>query len=258
MKRKSDLWGKVIISWVIVIVLLFLLSAIIPKGLSVTSKLVIQNTVMLIATYLLSKFLLKIRPKFFSKKRLKSQLLVFIPVFLYLVVMVSGTFVNLSKGNGNIPSIVISAAILGLFAALFEELYFRVVLQTSIFRSYSGSQAIYVSVFATALLFSLSHLIVNFTPSDATGVVIQTISTFGSGLYMGALFLRTRNIIWPLLFHGVNDFVSIASSGGSIAPTNVHGNTIPMQLITTLIFAGLALFILRKSKHAEIIDQFSE
>lgn len=68
MKRKSELWGKLIISWIIVIVLLFIIPAIIPKSLPVAGKLVIQNTIMLIATYLLGKYLLKIRPKFFSGK----------------------------------------------------------------------------------------------------------------------------------------------------------------------------------------------
>ena len=76
---------------------------------------------------------------------------------------------------------------------------------------------------------------------------------------MGALFLRTRNIIWPLLLHGVNDFTSIAASGGSIAPTSsTGGGGILVQLLTTVVFILVALFILRKSKHAEILDQFSE
>lgn len=259
MKRKSELWGKLIISWIIVIVLLFIIPAVIPKSLPVAGKLVIQNTIMLIATYLLGKYLLKIRPKFFSGKRFLSQIIVVLPVLLYLAVMVFGTMVNLSKSQGNVASIVLSSAILGLFAALFEELYFRVVMQTTIFRSYTGSQAIYMSVIVTSVLFSLSHLIVNYSPGDASGVLMQTVSTFGSGLYMGALFLRTRNIIWPLLLHGVNDFTSIAASGGSIVPTSsTGGGGILVQLLTTVVFILVALFILRKSKHAEILDQFSE
>lgn len=259
MKNTTKLWTRLIVSWLIVIALLFLVSFLIPRTLSVTSKLVIQNTIMLLATYLIGKFLIQIRPRFFSKNRLLSQVLVILPVLLYLAIMVFGTAVNLSNKSGNIASILVNAAILGLFAALFEEFYFRGLLQTAIFRAYSGAKSIYLSVFISSLLFSLSHLIVNYSPGDASGVVLQTIATFGSGLYMAALFLRTRNILWPLLLHGVNDFVGIASTDGSIAPTGTQtGGGIGLQLITTLIFIVITLFILRKSKHEEIISQFSE
>lgn len=259
MKNKTNLWMRLIGSWMIVIALLFLLSFLMPKNLSETSKLVIQNTIMLIATYLLGKFLIQIRPHFLSKRKLLSQLLVVLPVLLYLAVMVFGTAVNLSNKQGDVTSILINAAILGLFAALFEEFYFRSLLQTAIFRAYSGSTAIYLSALVSSLLFSLSHLIVNYSPGDAFGVIVQTVATFGSGLYMAALFLRTRNILWPLLLHGVNDFTSIVATNGSIAPTNVQGGSgLGLQLITTLVFILVALFILRKSKHAEIFSQFGE
>lgn len=256
MKRKKTIWGKVILSWVIVIAFLLFISFIIPRSFSQTAELVVQNTIMLIATYLLSRYVFKLKPKFFSGRKFLSQVVVAIPVLLYLAVMLFGTYINLSKVHSNVGSSIVSSAILGLFAALFEEYYFRVVLQTAIFRATKGSQAIYLSVFVSSLLFSLSHLIVNYTPSNASGVLLQTVATFGFGMYMGALFLRTRNVFWPLLLHAVNDFTSVISSG-SIHPSNVQSiGTLINQLFTTLIFILIALFILRKSKHQEIISQF--
>jgi membrane protease YdiL (CAAX protease family) len=88
-----------------------------------------------------------------------------------------------------------------LFVALTEEIFFRGYLQSNIFtlaenllnsrRKIPG----YTAVFISALLFAAAHV--------AIRAQISAILTFFPGLVLGWLFLRTKSLVAPILFHGL-------------------------------------------------------
>jgi uncharacterized protein len=88
-----------------------------------------------------------------------------------------------------------------LYVALPEEMFFRGYLQTNILtlakrlidrhRALQGS----VAIFTSALCFAAAHVVIR---SQITGIL-----TFFPGLVFGWLFLRTRSLVAPVLFHGL-------------------------------------------------------
>jgi membrane protease YdiL (CAAX protease family) len=88
-----------------------------------------------------------------------------------------------------------------LYAAIPEEVFFRGYLQTNILtmakrlivRHHALQRS--VAVFASALCFAAAHVVIS---SQITGIL-----TFFPGLVFGWLFLRTRSLVAPVLFHGL-------------------------------------------------------
>ena len=87
-----------------------------------------------------------------------------------------------------------------LYIAMAEELFFRGYLQTNILAITKklmrrGLFQRFVVVFASAICFAAAHMIIRFQ--------IAGILTFFPGLVLGWLFLRTRSLLAPVLFHGL-------------------------------------------------------
>ncbi|PWI47744.1 hypothetical protein CEE45_10200 [Candidatus Heimdallarchaeota archaeon B3_Heim] len=99
-------------------------------------------------------------------------------------------------------------SVFAIGAPIWEELVFRRTL-IPLFERRGIGQA-WALIFSS-LLFSLQH-----TPTDlyngSLGFAIEHfISTLLGGLLLGFLYLKTRNILWPILFHaGTNGFAALS------------------------------------------------
>jgi len=88
-----------------------------------------------------------------------------------------------------------------MYIAVAEELFFRSYLQTNILKLANGAVGQqhkfqkWMSIVITAACFAVAHIIVQ-------GQVISVL-TFFPGLVFGWLFVRTRTILAPILFHGL-------------------------------------------------------
>jgi membrane protease YdiL (CAAX protease family) len=88
-----------------------------------------------------------------------------------------------------------------LYVAAAEEMFFRGYLQVNVMTLFAdaklGSRPIgqYVAVVASAGCFALAHVVVQ-------GQIIS-LFTFLPGLVLAWLFLRTRSLLAPILFHGL-------------------------------------------------------
>ena len=88
-----------------------------------------------------------------------------------------------------------------LYAALTEEVFFRGYLQSNIItlmrKSTNKQRKVrrYSAVFISAILFGAAHVVIR---SQIAGIL-----TFFPGLVFGWLFLRTRSLVAPVLFHGL-------------------------------------------------------
>lgn len=88
-----------------------------------------------------------------------------------------------------------------MYVAVAEEVFFRGYLQANILRSASkmpgrqhGLQN-WISISVSAACFAVAHIIVH-------GKIILAL-TFLPGLILGWLFVRTRSLLAPILFHGL-------------------------------------------------------
>jgi membrane protease YdiL (CAAX protease family) len=88
-----------------------------------------------------------------------------------------------------------------LYVAITEEVFFRGYLQSNIIvllRKLMNKQRRvrrYTAVFVSALCFAAAHVVIL---SQIAGIL-----TFFPGLVFGWLFLRTRSLVAPVLFHGL-------------------------------------------------------
>ncbi len=97
------------------------------------------------------------------------------------------------------------------YVAVAEELFFRGYLQGTLLRIVEGSTSSGrrfwngMTVLVSAILFALAHWLVLGTPI--------AVLTFFPGLALGWLFLQTRSLLAPILFHGLaNTFYAIGVS----------------------------------------------
>jgi hypothetical protein len=88
-----------------------------------------------------------------------------------------------------------------LYVAVAEEVFFRGYIQANVMRLLAGlrkgSPTIHqaIAIFVSAACFALAHVIVQ-------GRAISLL-TFFPGLLLAWLFVRTRTLLAPILFHGL-------------------------------------------------------
>lgn len=84
------------------------------------------------------------------------------------------------------------------FVALGEEILFRAMIQ----RSLAEFMTPWSSVFWSAVIFAAMHTVWRSVP--------ELFFVFAAGLLLGALYLKTKNLIGPIAIHAVNNIVLLA------------------------------------------------
>ncbi len=97
------------------------------------------------------------------------------------------------------PLFVWEMAIISALAGLGEEMLFRGVLQEEFAGWVRGPQGVIFGLLLASLLFGLLHFI---TPGYALFAGL-------TGLYLGGLWLLTRNLLAPITAHGLYDFLAL-------------------------------------------------
>jgi membrane protease YdiL (CAAX protease family) len=92
---------------------------------------------------------------------------------------------------------VVDLAIISLLAGLGEEMLFRPIVQLSIAQFAGGSVGPWAGLVGAAIAFAAAHWITT-TYAVIAGLI---------GLYLGAVWLATGNLLVPITTHAVYDFV---------------------------------------------------
>ena len=90
-------------------------------------------------------------------------------------------------------------------AALFEELLFRRMLIPLLEQRGMSS---FSAVFASSLVFALSHLATDLVGGNLAGGIIHLWSVFLLALALGMAYVLTRNVIFPIFIHALANFIS--------------------------------------------------
>ncbi len=116
---------------------------------------------------------------------------------------------------------IIPPLTMGITSAIIEETLFRGI----IFRIPEQKLGSYISLFISALIFGALHLSnPNSSLSAGIGLAIQ------AGLLLGAAYIYSRNLWFPIAIHFAWNFTQSAIYGA-----NVSGNAISKTLITSKI-----------------------
>ncbi|HAB67479.1 MAG TPA: hypothetical protein DCE23_08945 [Firmicutes bacterium] len=155
---------------------------------------------------------------------------------------------------------ILSLALYCLFIGIFEEFMCRGWIQNELIERYSNNrnQAI-LSIALSSLIFGGMHISnIWIGGQGVIETLSQVIQATGMGIYLGAIYYRTKNIWGNVFLHGFWDF-SILLGEINVIKSCSEGNTtseyVISQLITAVIFLViytlLGLYILRKSKLAD-------
>lgn len=130
-----------------------------------------------------------------------------------------------------------------LGAAISEELIFR---RTFIpFLERRGLGTLWV-LLVSSLLFSLMHSPQDILFGSIGFTVIHFFGTFAGGMALGFLYMRTRNIIWPIILHGLNNGVAAVAQIGLARSRHLGDPTLfslYVSFLFTIVLVGTAIAI---------------
>ena len=224
---------KVIIGLIICGVIIAIGQTLISKALNLTSigkdlKNLISGVFLAILTIISYSYLFKFYEKRviteFSKKGIIRSLT--IGIILGAILQSLTILVIYLKGGYSVISInpilfIIPALTMGITSAIIEETLFRGI----IFRIPEEKLGSYISLLISALIFGALHISnPNSSLSAGIGLAIQ------AGLLLGAAYIYSRNLWFPIAIHFAWNFTQSAIFGA-----NVSGNVISKTLITSKI-----------------------
>ncbi|AEV95871.1 CPBP family intramembrane glutamic endopeptidase [Pediococcus claussenii] len=244
---KKGAWGSIFVTWIVALIAVILLSLVGGSSIRPTSWMVIliRELILIAIAYWLNKNWVGEKVLFDSTVSIKTVFVLNIPTWFLLISAIS----NVVAGSGHIDRIPLALAV-GIGAGVFEEYLFRGVILRGILKLSSGPHQVWNAVLISSFMFGVSHM-VNIGHQALEPTVVQGASAMILGLFLAALYLRTKNIIWPMLFHGLNDFGAVYVIGSASCTSNLD----PTRLIGEfIVLGGLAIIFLRKSQRSKILD----
>ena len=154
---------------------------------------------------LLAIFLFKGGKIFANKKEgLLKTLYICFPLTFISIVYTVGNFRNLLGAPIiNIVGLIIYAFTIGLT----EELLVRGWILNRFFNKYNKRKEVYLSIFFSALIFGGMHIANIWTGGQTIPqTLLQVLFATAAGIFFGAAYFRTKNIIGMAIVHGFYDF----------------------------------------------------
>ncbi|MBJ7688675.1 CPBP family intramembrane metalloprotease [Weissella confusa] len=214
-----------------------------PKVRHTMLALVVVEAALVGLTLLLNKVLTQVQVPFDRHMTVPKSAYLLFPGFLFLI-MTLGTLVSADytfKG-------FIIAAVLTLLVVFFEEYLWRGII-LSVVKQYIKSELVLVIVLG--MLFGLWH-ITNAISQPWHDTVAQMIEIAGFGMLQTALMLRTKNLLYPMIMHGLLDFSGILRN-----LAEPHGIPYHIAAVVLASYAVPALWYvyLGRRKRGEMSDE---
>ena len=147
------------------------------------------------------------------------------------------------------------ALAMAIAAGFFEETIFRGVTVPIGMRYIRSEKRVSIIVLFTALIFGLLHIGNVINGASVTMGILQATATVFAGLLFVAVFLRTGNILVPIIMHGVYDymcFVTDASLDSGIMTSETVTTGLILAVLVDVIAGTWSLYLIRPAKRAEI------
>lgn len=142
-------------------------------------------------------------------------------------------------GNGSVASVVLAVCIVGVLAALAEELFFRGAFQRLLT---TGGVPAWLAVVGVAFIFSAMHM-----------QFYGFFGRFALGVYFGYLLVWSRNLWIPVIVHAFNNSVYvIANRGidttmiGERSSLDTFGQGSALIIAVSIVLTAVGLYVLYK------------
>lgn len=192
-------------------------------------------------------------------RRPLNTILIMLPLLIFeIVVIISACSVGVAW---NKTSFIFSLC-LGLESGIVEEIQFRgIAISHAMSIKNTKKQAVSYLLYS-AFVFGIFHFINLFFGGTFLSTLGQVIMAIGFGLYLGAIYLRTGSIIPGVILHGLFDFAGAYRPADEEIRKAVSTGATSLSAVLTegfiyiIILGGMALFLLRKSKWEQILENF--
>lgn len=179
-----------------------------------------------------------------------------------LFVMLLLTALLNSETKWRTPVGIIYGVVVMLGIGFREESIFRGLIVNNIAKKYIKDRGgIFITVFASGVVFGLMHMSNIFAGVDFFSAVIQSVTAIGAGVYFAAVYLRGGSLWALIIMHALADAVSMFYStftfdnGTAIDAIN---NLSVINLAPFFILTGISLFLLRKAKCDKILENYTK
>lgn len=251
--RKRQPVYQVLVPWVAIVLAMVVLSYVFQwLHASDISESIIEEVVVFALVYFLNRYWLKIEIYMKSDLSLRRQIKVNTFPLIWIILLLLALVFDFPKGKslGEIVSIIVVALLVGIF----EEYLFRGILLNGFLQRlhWRRETNLFWAIVFSSLIFSGSHLM-NLSHQSLTLTIMQVIMTFGFGLMQSATYLRTRSLVWPIMFHFMVDMQAMLRT--SLMQTHVY---IPIWVgvVLMVMYGTVALILLRPSKRADVLTYF--
>lgn len=190
---------------------------------------------------------------FITNGSFKLAALLIIPALLYNL---SGLFFATT-----FPTL--RSSILSLQAGFFEETMFRAVPIAYLMRAYKfNEKKITFSVILTSILFGLIHATNMLMGAPLGATIYQVVCATGIGIFFGAVYMRTGNILWCIFSHILQDFLAFlneaAVNESGVMKEITFTPDVIWDILIMAVFTVLGLYYIRKSKRGEITERWKK
>jgi membrane protease YdiL (CAAX protease family) len=200
-----------------------------------------------------------------DRERFIHGMLIGLPILAIAAVQLVLSIVQADPGYFSNTELVASTIVTYTLTGIFEELLFRGVVLNAFQDAFAAKRAgtIWVSLVLSALAFGLMHLANLASGQNVVGTLMQVIEATAVGLCFGAVYLRCRNIWVVVILHALTDLSRAigtnAQSTVDVQNANVNAVSSILSILPSLvILLGLTLFLLRKSKMEELVEERQE
>lgn len=145
---------------------------------------------------------------------------------------------ELLMGGSSVADLIMDLLIVGVFAALSEELFFRGALQRILQGNNSGAHA---AIWTAAIIFSAFHFqFYGFVPRILLGALFGYLVWWSGSLWLPVIVHTLNNSIVV-----ITRWMSMRSGSDNVIDTIGTGNT--WMVVASVILTGLALWLVRRA-----------
>ena len=109
------------------------------------------------------------------------------------------------------------------------------------------------SVVLSGLCFGIVHLL-NLLSADIVMTLIQVCYAAAVGIFFGGIYVRTRNLWGPVIFHSLIDIAEFIYIGDAGFTSYVLVSSIAI----IIIYSALGLYLIRPAKRGDIEELWSD
>lgn len=134
----------------------------------------------------------------------KKEKIIFIPLFILgFMPLLAGIRPDLTFQD------IIYLLIYMAVVAFVEEVIFRGVIVKTLFKT-----GYMKAIIGSSFLFSLSHILNTLQTNNLKMIIVQILYAFIIGMILSVLVIRTNNIIFPIIFHYINNIMTSLNPSG--------------------------------------------